>query len=86
MVASAVLHENSSAEMDLVRLGMQKEITIDRQEISSKGDILVLREDIQWQHRLRRTWDMLWLHTGALPFEYLHHGPVDCGSSSKIMY
>ena len=66
---SAVLHENSSAEMDLARFGMQKEIAIDRQEISSKGDILVLHEDIWWQHRLHGAWYMLWLDTSALPFE-----------------
>ena len=83
---SAVLHRNSSAEVDLSQLGMQKEIAIDCQEFSSKGDVLVLREDIRWQHRLHRTWYMLWLDTSALPFEYLHHGTVDSGSLAEIIY
>ena len=83
---SAVLHRNSGTEMDLVRFRMQKEIAIDRQEVSSKGDILVLHEDIRWQHCLHCTWYMLWIDTSALSFEYPHHGSIDSGSLVEIIY
>ena len=51
--------------MDLARLGMQKEIAIDREEVRGKGDIFVFREDIRRQHRLHRTRNVLWLRASS---------------------
>ena len=36
----ALVHRNNSTETDLARFGIQKEITIDCQEVSSKGEVL----------------------------------------------
>ena len=41
-----VLHCDSGTEMELAWFGMQKEITIDCEKVSSKGDVLVLCEYI----------------------------------------
>ena len=43
---SAVLYGNDCAEMNLAGLGMQKEMSIERQKISDKSDVVMLGENI----------------------------------------